>query len=921
MNNSTQELRRAFIRYFELHGHQAVPSSALIPQADPTLLFTNAGMNQFKRVFLGEDTRAYTRAVTVQKCLRAGGKHNDLENVGYTRRHHTFFEMLGNFSFGDYFKEDAIQFGWEFLTQTVGLDKDRMWVTVFREDDEADRLWKKMGVSPSRIVRCGEKDNFWQMGDTGPCGPCSELHFDQGPSVPGDDCPNGEGDRVIEIWNLVFMQFNRDAAGTLHPLPKPSIDTGMGLERLAAVAQGVYSNYDSDVFTPLLSAVAARAGVRYGEKNQTDRSMCVVADHLRAITFLMADGILPSNEGRGYVLRRILRRAARHGRLLGIVEPFLYELTAAVVSQMAGVYSEVRSAAATIAEATRGEEERFVATLDYSLPILNEILAKKEVAAGSAFILASTDAEATRSEEERFVATHDYSLPISKEILAKKEVSAGSAPTLAGTDAFKLYDTYGLPFDLMEEACRERGIKLDTVGFEQAIAEQRNRARKTGGFVEEIARPAVAELARRFGTTKFVGYERLENESLVQAILIGDRLVKEAAEGDEVEIVLDVTPFYAEGGGQVGDQGVLTGSDGQMEITETTRPVPTVILHKGTVTKGRIREGEQLRMIVNTTTRQDAQRNHTATHLLHAALRDMLGPHVKQYGSLVGPNRLRFDFAHFRPLSSRDVDEIETVVNNEVRKNERVATEVMSIQDAVAKGALAFFGDKYGEQVRVVTVESFSKELCGGTHCRQTGDIGLFRIMSETGVAAGVRRIEAQTGSGALTHMKKLETDIRELSDLLKVGQSELVAKTRKVMMQLKDKERELEELKLKMASGSAVETTAKTIAGIQVHVQRTDGLDVNGMRALADQLRDKLKSGVVALGAANDGKVSLLVVVTKDLIARLKAGDLIKEMAAEVGGTGGGRPEMAQAGGKDPARLDVALEKVFGLVERLLER
>ena len=876
MNNSTQELRQAFIRYFEEHGHQAVPSSALIPQADPTLLFTNAGMNQFKRVFLGEETRGYKRAVTVQKCLRAGGKHNDLENVGYTRRHHTFFEMLGNFSFGDYFKKDAIQFGWEFLTQTVGLAKDRMWVTIFRDDDEADELWQKVGVSPSRIMRCGEKDNFWQMGDTGPCGPCSELHFDQGPSVPGDDRPNGEGDRVIEIWNLVFMQFNRDARGTLHPLPRPSIDTGMGLERLAAVAQGVYSNYDSDVFTPLLSAVAGRAGIRYGVQDQTDRSMRVVADHLRAITFLMADGVLPSNEGRGYVLRRILRRAARHGRLLGIVEPFLYGLTEAVVSQMAGVYSEVRGAAATIVEATRGEEERFIATLDQGLPILNEMIAQAR--------------------------------------------STGNK-VLAGSDVFKLYDTYGFPIDLMGEACREQGITLDEVGFDQAIEEQRNRARKTGGFVQEIARPAVAELAGRVGTTKFIGYDRLESESLVQAILKGDRLVKEAAEGDEVEIVLDVTPFYAEGGGQVGDRGLLLGHDGQVEITETTRPAPTVILHKGTVTKGRIREGEALHMTVNATTRQDAQRNHTATHLLHAALRDLLGPHVKQYGSLVGPNRLRFDFAHFRPLSSRDVDEIETVVNNEVRKNERVATEVMSIQDAVAKGALAFFGDKYGEQVRVVTVESFSKELCGGTHCRQTGDIGLFRLVSETGVAAGVRRIEAQTGSGALAKMKQLETDIRELSDLLKVGQSELVAKARKVMTQLKDKERELEEVKLKMAGGSAAEAMAKTIAGVQVHVQRTDGLDVNGMRALADQLRDKLKSGVVALGAANDGKVSLLVVVTKDLIARLKAGDLIKEMAVEVGGTGGGRPEMAQAGGKDPAGLDAALEKVFGLVERMLER
>jgi len=880
MKNSTQELRQAFIRYFEQHGHQAVPSSALIPQADPTLLFTNAGMNQFKRVFLGEDTRAYKRAVTVQKCLRAGGKHNDLENVGYTRRHHTFFEMLGNFSFGDYFKEDAIQFGWEFLTQTVGLAKDRIWVTIFRDDDEADQLWKKVGVPDSRIMRCAEKDNFWQMGDTGPCGPCSELHFDQGPSVSGDDRPNGEGDRVIEIWNLVFMQFNRDAGGTLHPLPKPSIDTGMGLERLAAVAQGVYSNYDSDVFTPLLSAVAARAGVRYGEQNTTDRSMCVVADHLRAITFLMADGVLPSNEGRGYVLRRILRRAARHGRLLGIVEPFLYELTEAVVSQMAGVYSEVRGAAATIAEATKGEEERFIATLDQGLPILNEMIAKAR--------------------------------------------SAGSK-VLTGLDVFKLYDTYGFPIDLMGEACREQGITLDEAGFDQAIEEQRNRARKVGGFEQETARPAVAELAGLVGATKFIGYDRLESESLVQAILKGDRLVKEAAEGDEVELVLDVTPFYAEGGGQVGDQGVLTGLDGQVEIKETTRPAQTMILHKGTVTKGRIREGEQMRMTVNATMRQDAQRNHTATHLLHAALRDMLGPHVKQYGSLVGPSRLRFDFAHFRPLSSRDVDEIETVVNKEVRKNERVATEVMSIQDAVAKGALAFFGDKYGEQVRVVTVESFSKELCGGTHCRQTGDIGLFRIESETGVAAGVRRIEAQTGSGALAHMKKLETDIRELSDLLKVGQSELVAKTRKIMTQLKDKERELEELKLKMATGAGAneQVRIQTICGVKVYAQRVDEIDMAGLRSLADRLRDKEQSCVIALGGVFEGKVSLFVVVKgdKELLSKVKANDLIKEMASEVGGTGGGRPEMAQAGGKDPAKLDVALEKVFGLVERMLQR
>jgi alanyl-tRNA synthetase len=877
MTTSAQELRQSFIRYFERQGHQAVPSSALIPQADPTLLFTNAGMNQFKRVFLGEETRAYKRAVTVQKCLRAGGKHNDLENVGYTRRHHTFFEMLGNFSFGDYFKEDAIRFGWEYLTATVGLAKDRMWVTIFREDDEAERLWKQMGVPAARIVRCDEKDNFWQMADTGPCGPCSEIHFDQGPSVPGDDRPNGEGDRVIEIWNLVFMQFNRDASGTLHPLPRPSIDTGMGLERLAAVAQGVYSNYDSDLFTPLLAAIARRAGVGYGEKETADRSMRVIADHLRAITFLMADGVLPSNEGRGYVLRRILRRAARHGRILGIVEPFLHELTAAVVELMAGAYPELRAAAGTVAEATRGEEERFIATLDQGLPILNDMIARTK---------------------------------------------AAGRTVLPGSDVFKLYDTYGFPMDLIGEACREQGMSVDEKGFDDAIEEQRNRARKTAGFEQDTARPAVAELAARLGATTFVGYDQLETEAVVQAILKGERMVKEASEGDEVELALDVTPFYPEGGGQVGDRGVLVGPEGRVEITDTTRPVPTLILHKGVVTKGRIREGEQLRLAVDGTFRHDAARNHTATHLLHAALRELLGPHVKQYGSLVAPNRLRFDFAHFRPLSSRDIDDLETMVNEEIRKNKRVQTEVMNIQDAVAKGALAFFGDKYGEQVRVVTVDSFSKELCGGTHCRYTGDIGLFRIVSESGVAAGVRRIEAQTGRGALAQVKKLEAEIRELAELLKVGQADLVSKTRKVLAQLKDKERELEELKLRMASGSAVAATARTVAGVPVHVQRTDGLDVNGMRALADQLRDKMKSGVVALGAATgDGKVALLVVVTKDLTSKLKAGELIKAMAAEVGGTGGGRPEMAQAGGRDPSKLDVALEKVFGLVEGALQR
>ena len=875
MSQPVNDLRRAFIQYFEQQGHRAVPSAPLIPQADPTLLFTNAGMNQFKRVFLGEETRAYQRAVSVQKCLRAGGKHNDLENVGYTRRHHTFFEMLGNFSFGDYFKEEAIRFGWEFLTSVVGLSKDRMWITIFREDDEADRLWRKIGVSPSRIVRCGEKDNFWQMADTGPCGPCSELHFDQGPSVPGDDTPNGEGDRVIEIWNLVFMQFNRDSAGTLNPLPKPSIDTGMGLERLTAVAQGRLSNYDSDLFTPLLAAIGRRAGAEYGAAEQADRSMRVIADHLRAITFLMADGVLPSNEGRGYVLRRILRRAARHGRLLGITEPFLHELTATVVDQMGEAYHELRHAAGTVAEATRGEEERFIATLDQGLPILNDMISK---------------------------------------------VKASGQQVLQGTEIFKLYDTYGFPMDLIAEACREQGITLDETGFEAAIEEQRTRARKTGGFEHETARPVLSDVATRVGTTAFVGYERLDSEGVVQALLQGDRLIKEAREGDEIELVLDVTPFYAEGGGQAGDQGVLTGTDGRVEIRETTRPVPTLIVHKGVVTSGSIRAGERLQLSVNSRTRQDAARNHTATHLVHAALRDLLGPHVKQYGSLVAPNRLRFDFAHFRPMSSRDIDEIESIVNEQVRQDQPVQTAVMGVQDAVAGGALAFFGDKYGDQVRVVQIDTFSKELCGGTHCRRTGEIGLFRIVSESGVAAGVRRIECLTGSGALDSLKRLEADVRELSDLLKVAPAEVVARTRKLSEQLKDKERELADVKLKMASTSSTQAQAREINGVNVHAQRTDGLDVNGMRALADQLRDKLRSGVVALGAANDGKVSLLVVVTKDLVGRLKAGELIKEMAIEVGGTGGGRPEMAQAGGKNPDGLNPALEKVFGLVQKALE-
>ncbi len=878
MKSSAKELRKGFLRFFEEQGHAVVPSSPLIPQADPTLLFTNAGMNQFKGVFLGQESRPYRRVASVQKCMRAGGKHNDLENVGYTGRHHTFFEMLGNFSFGDYFKEEAVRFGWDYLTERVGLPKDRLWVTVFRDDDEAAGIWQRVaGLSPSRIVRLDEKDNFWQMGDTGPCGPCSEILIDQGEALGcgrpacavGCDC-----DRYLEIWNLVFMQFDRDAQGTLKPLPKPSIDTGMGLERLAAVAQGVHSNYESDLFRPLLEAIGTRVGKAYGRDAGADRSMRVVADHLRAITFLVADAVLPSNEGRGYVLRRILRRAARHGRMLGMDEPFLHELTRAVVEQMREAYPELDDAARSIATVTEAEEERFIATLDQGLPILNEMVAK-----------------------------------------AKK---AGQS-TLGGGDIFKLYDTYGFPLDLIQEACREQGMTMDEPGFERALGEQRERARKTAAFEVGSARPAVMQVAGKVKEgTRFIGYDQLEAEGVVRAILKGDRLIEEAAEGDEVEVTLDVTPFYAEGGGQVGDRGTLVGPEGRMEVSETTRPVNELVLHKGVVRAGRIRTGEPLRASVQVRARRDAARNHTATHLVHAALREFLGPHVKQYGSLVAPNRLRFDFSHFKPLSSRDIDDIEGLVNEHVRLNEAVQTDVMGVEDAVAAGALAFFGDKYGNQVRVVSIETFSKELCGGTHCRQTGEIGLFKIVSETGVAAGVRRIECQTGVGAYDLFKAREAEINELTEILKTSRGDVTAKARKLMTQLKEKEQELEKLRTRLATSQGTEegVRSRTIHGVTVHSQRMDGLEVKDLRTIADSLRNKLKSGIILLGSMKDDKASLLLVSTPDVAKRFPAGELIKPLAVEVGGTGGGRPEMAQAGGKNPQGLDSALERVFALVE-----
>ena len=874
---SANELRQSFLDFFRAADHAVVPSASLLPQADPTLLFTNAGMNQFKRVFLGEERRSYSRAVSVQRCMRAGGKHNDLENVGYTRRHHTFFEMLGNFSFGDYFKQDAIRYGWDYLTKTLGLPEDRLWITVFQEDDEAFDLWEKaVGVPVTRIVRLGHKDNFWQMGETGPCGPCSEIHLDQGEALGcgrasctvGCDC-----DRYLEIWNLVFMQFDRDADGHLHSLPKPSIDTGMGLERLAAVVQGVDSNYATDLFMPLLSVIADRMGSGYGRDEAADRSLRVIADHLRAITFMIADGILPSNEGRGYVLRRILRRASRHGRLLGVSEPFLYELTGTVVTEMQAAYPELAQAGETLGQVVESEEERFIGTLDQGLPILNRLVGEAKV---------------------------------------------DRRDSLDGESVFKLYDTYGFPLDLIEEAAREQGLATDHEGFQRALEAQRDRARKSAVFVAEAGNPLLTELAERLRPTEFLGYQGLQSESVVQAMLKGDVLAEEVVEGDDVELILDATPFYPEGGGQVGDQGTLTGPDGRILVRETSKGGGGLFLHRGRVASGRVRTGEPLTATVNPATRSAAARNHTATHLLHAALREVLGPHVKQYGSLVAPNRLRFDFSHFKSLRTRDLEEIESLVNVHVLDNTCVLTDVMGIQEAIHAGALAFFGDKYGERVRVVGIGEFSKELCGGTHCRYTGEIGSFRIVSEGGIAAGVRRIEALTGTGALEHGKRVESDVRELAELLKSSPSEVVAKTRKLVSLVKEKEREVERLKLKLMDQRADQGAARVreIQGIHVHVQEAQGLSMQDLRLLSDKVRSTVSSGVLALGSVAEGKVSLLVVVSPDLTHRVQAGALIKEMAREIGGSGGGRPEMAQAGGKHPDKLSQALDKVFHLVE-----
>ena len=875
----SEDLRKGFLDYFGERGHTLVPSAPLIPQKDPTLLFTNAGMVQFKDAFLGKESRSYKRAVSVQKCMRAGGKHNDLDNVGMTGRHHTFFEMLGNFSFGDYFKSDAIAFAWELLTKYWNLPKDRLWITVFRDDDEAEGLWKAIGVSSDRIRRMDEKDNFWAMGDTGPCGPCSEILIDQGEAAAGapHDC-RGVGcdcDRYLEIWNLVFMQFMRDAEGRLTPLPKPSIDTGMGLERITAVTQGVLSNYDSDLFLPILKAVSEMTEYDLDEvrKGMPGR---VIADHIRAIAFLIGDGVLPSNEGRGYILRRVIRRAARYGKELGLNEPFLYKLSGTVVDTMTAPYPELARARTIIAQVTQGEEERFIQTLNQGMGLLKELISK---------------------------------------------VKAAGQSVVPGSEAFRLYDTYGFPLDIATDMARDSGLRIDEAGYQAAMADQRDRARKSW-VVKEVA-PYYNEAAAKLGLTEFVGYDKLEEEVRLVGILKDGRPVKKAAAGETVELVFDRTPFYGESGGQAGDQGLLSHPSALAEVHTTIKPAPGFFVHQGKVAQGEVVEGETYRAVVNPAARLGAARNHTATHILHATLREILGEHVKQSGSLVTPDRLRFDFGHFKPLTANEIKRIEAVVNERIREDDAVQTQVMDFQEAVRAGALAFFDDKYGDRVRVVRIADFSRELCGGTHCHETGQVGLFKLIQEGSIAAGVRRIEALTGEMAYLHIKKQEEDIRELSALLKVQPAEVVEKTRRLLAQMREKEKELEQLKGRATGSQAVDivSEARVVGEVRVLAKRlADGLEPKDMRAFADTLRNRLKSNFVAVLAsvsADQSNAFLITAVSPDLTGRFNAGDIAKEIAGIMGGSGGGRPDMAQAGGKNVSKLPAALARVYEIVEK----
>ncbi len=869
---TSAELREAFLNFFAQRGHELVASSPLVPHNDSTLLFTNAGMVQFKDVFLGRERRPYTTATSSQRCVRAGGKHNDLENVGYTARHHTFFEMLGNFSFGDYFKREAIHYAWEFLTKELALPAEKLWVTVYEDDDEAAEIWlNEIGIDPGRLTRLGDKpggkkyesDNFWSMGDTGPCGPCSEIFYDHGPDVAGGPpgTPEEDGDRYIEIWNLVFMQYNRDAEGTMTPLPKPSVDTGMGLERLAAVLQQVHSNYEIDLFSNLISAAAEITGCA----NKEEKSLCVIADHIRSCAFLVVDGVTPGNEGRGYVLRRIIRRAIRHGYRLGCSEPFFFRLVAPLAKEMGQAYPELTQAKAHVERILKLEEERFAETLEQGMKILEQ------------------------------------------------DISTLDGKEIPGETVFRLYDTYGFPIDLTADIARERNLTLDMAGYEHAMAAQKQRARAASQFgADQTVRISLE------GETDFTGYDRLQDEATVIGLYQQGEAVESLKKGEEGMVILDRTPFYAESGGQAGDKGIITADDGRFNVTDTRKQGGDIFGHIGCMQGGELHLGDTVTAEVDEANRQATTVHHSATHLLHAALRQVLGDHVAQKGSLVDGTRLRFDFSHFEPVSREQLQAIETLVNTQIRENYMVETRLMSLEDAKASGAMALFGEKYSDQVRVLRMGEFSTELCGGTHTKAVGDIGLIKITAETGIASGVRRIEGVAGSHALQWVEREEQQLYRIAEQLKASRDDVDEKVAQLVERNRTLEKELEQLKGRLASaaGSDLAGSAVEVSGVKVLAAELDGVDPKSLRNTMDQLKNKLGSAVIVLAAVKDGKVSLVAGVTADQTSRMKAGDLIREVATKVGGKGGGRPDMAQAGGNRPEALPEALAQVKDWVQ-----
>jgi alanyl-tRNA synthetase len=868
---TSSEIRGSFLEFFRKNGHAVLPSSSLVPGNDPTLLFTNAGMVQFKDVFLGKEVRDYSRAATAQRCVRAGGKHNDLENVGYTARHHTFFEMLGNFSFGDYFKREAIHFAWNFITGTLGIPKDRLWVTVYQEDDEAERIWiEEIGIGPTRCTRLGEKSNFWQMGETGPCGPCSEIFYDHGAEIPGGPpgSPDEEGDRYVEIWNLVFMQYDRSSDGVLVPLPKPSVDTGMGLERVAAVMQGVHSNYDIDLFKSLIRSAAEVTGTDDLESS----SLRVIADHIRACTFLIIDGVVPSNEGRGYVLRRIIRRAIRHGYKLGQTQPFFHKLVPSLVREMGAYYTELVSGEARAIQILAQEENRFAETLTTGMALL--------------------DAEAAKL----------------------------TSTVIPGETVFRLYDTYGFPLDLTADVARERGLSIDQAGFDAAMEAQRVRARAASKFGSELR-----DSVKLPGRTDFLGYDRLAETGLVTSLIFDGAIVDSLRPGQEGQVVLDHTPFYAESGGQIGDAGVLVGSGAPAAAARftvrDTQKIGASFAHVGVLEAGELRVGDAVEAQVNQERRTAIALNHSATHLVHAALRKALGHHVEQKGSLVAADRLRFDFSHAQALSPAELRQVEELVNSAIRRNAPVETKVMALDEAVAAGAMSLFGEKYESDVRVLSIGDFSMELCGGTHVERAGDIGLFKILSESGVAAGVRRVEAVTGKTAYEWVVHTDQVLRDIAAMLRGSRDDVDEKVRELVERSRRLEKEVQQLKSKLASGQGGDLTsqAKDVDGIKVLAAQIDGADAKSLRDAVDQLKGKLGSSVIVLATVQEGKVVLVAGVSADLLTRMKAGEIAGAVAAQIGGKGGGRADFAQAGGTQPENLGKALAGVESLIRNRL--